>query len=86
MSDFAPTAISVEQKGARMTAMYATVDGEQVFLGSALSSGTTDSGVKMNWIADAIEAHYGVPVSRPGAKKKKTAAPAKKAAPKKAKK
>lgn len=76
---FNPTAISAVQKGDRMVALYATVDGEEVFMGSSLNSAGFEAATKMGWIVDALEAHYGIKAVKP----KKAAAATKKAAPKK---
>lgn len=85
MSDFTPTAFRAEQKGARMVAIYATVGGEDVFVGSSLNGGGYDAADKIKWVTDALEAHYGLTGAKPKKAKATKAAPAKVAIGKKAK-
>lgn len=78
MSDFTPTAFRVEQKGARMVAIYATVAGEEVFVGSSLNGGGFDAADKVAWMVVALESHHGLTAGT--AKKAKAAAPSPKKA------
>lgn len=80
MSDFKPTSFRTEQKGARMVAIYATVDGEEVFVGSSLNGGGFDAADKVDWIVRALESHHYLK-DEGGAKPKTKKAPAKADAP-----